>query len=154
MRLRLGMPTALLWTAAGLGGCAALRSRPSNAIAHCGEFFPLHPGTFWLHEVRAEGRVALERERVRGVYKALETDGTVVEESGGTSSEFDLDVSRHPVTYYRRGPFLDKFLRLNYDVGGELLQLSLGEEGEDVPPADSNEHREWESDFDIFRGHD
>ena len=62
-----------------------------------------------------------------------------------------IDPIASTITYYRRGPFLYKFSGVNYDVGGELRELSLGEEGEDVPPADSNEHREWESDFDIFR---
>ncbi len=69
----------------------------------------------------------------------------------GVRGEFDLDVGLHSIVYYRRGPFLYKFSALNYDVGGELRELSLGKGGEKVPPADPNEHREWESDFDILR---
>jgi hypothetical protein len=153
MRLRLLVPMAFLCTAAPLGGCAVLPTT-ADAVAGRGEFFPLYPGTLWVYEVRdAEGRIALERVLVRGAYhlKAHETDGTVVEESGGMSGEFDLDVSWHPIVYYRRGPFLYKFSGLNYDVGGELRELPLGEGEEKVLPADPIELREWESDFDIFR---
>ena len=85
MRLRLLVPMAFLCTAASLGGCAVLPTT-ADAVARRGEFFPLYPGTLWVYEVRdAEGRIALERVLVRGAYhlKAHETDGTVVEESGG-----------------------------------------------------------------------
>jgi len=153
MRLRVQIPV-LLCVLVASGGCAVLRgsSERAGATAHR-EFFPLHPGTLWVYEVHdSEGRVALERVLVRGVYhlKTQQTEGTVVEESGGMSGDFDLDVSWHPVVYYRRGPFLYKFSGVNY-VGGELREQTLGDGEEKVLPADPTELRHWESDFDIFR---
>src|SRR4029078_7759536 len=54
------------------------------------DFFPLHPGTLWVYEVRdADGRVALERVLVRGSYRLQMRggDATNVAESGGATSE-------------------------------------------------------------------
>jgi hypothetical protein len=153
MRLEVRIPV-LLTAAVAIAGCAVLRSVTLGSSDHArGEFFPLHPGTLWVYEVRdAQGRIALERVLVRGAYhlKAHETDATIVEESGGMTGELDLDVSWHPVAYYRRGPFLYKFSGVNY-VGGELHEQSLGEGEEKVLPADPAENRRWESDFEIFR---
>ena len=153
MRLGVRIPV-LLSAAIGIAGCAVVRSLTPGGGEHArGEFFPLHPGTLWVYEVRdAEGRIALERVLVRGVYhlKTQETDATIVEESGGMTGELDLDVSWHPVVYYRRGSFLYKFSGVNF-VGGELHEQSIGEGEEKVLPADPAEHQRWESDFDIFR---
>src|SRR5438105_5782638 len=153
MRLGIRIPV-LLSAAIGIAGCAVVRSLTPGGGEHArGEFFPLHPGTLWVYEVHdAEGRVALERVLVRGDYqlKAQQTVGIVVEESGGMSGDFDLDVSWHPVVYYRRGSFLYKYSGVNY-VGGELREQTLGEGEEKVLPADPTELRHWESDFDIFR---
>jgi hypothetical protein len=153
MRLRVQVPI-LLCALVAFGGCAVLREsvRAAAALGRR-EFFPLHPGTLWVYEVHdAEGRVALERVLVRGDYqlKAQQTVGIVVEESGGMSGDFDLDVSWHPVVYYRRGSFLYKYSGVNY-VGGELREQTLGDGEEKVLPADPTELRHWESDFDIFR---
>jgi hypothetical protein len=100
----------------------------------------------------ADGRVALERVLVRGSYhlKTHATDATIVEESGGMSGEFDLDVSWHPVVYYRRGLFLYKFSGVNF-VDDELREVSLGEGEEKVLPDDPAEQRQWQSDFEIFQ---
>ena len=152
MRLRAQIPI-LLCVLVAIGGCAIVR-RSAGRIGGLDEreFFPLRPGTFWVYEVRdAQGRVALERVLVRGVLHLAtqQIEGTIVEESGGMSGDFDLDVSWHPVVYYRRGPFLYKFSGVN-DVEGELQEQSLGEGEEKVLPADPMALHEWESDFDIF----
>jgi hypothetical protein len=153
MRLRVQIPIVLC-VLVTIGGCAVVRrSVAPGARVDEREFFPLHPGTFWVYEVRdAQGRVALERVLVRGAFHLAtqQTEGTIVEESGGMSGDFDLDVSWHPIVYYRRGPFLYKFSGLNY-VEGELQEQSLGEGEEKVLPADPTALRQWESDFDIFR---
>ncbi|MGH7899932.1 MAG: hypothetical protein ACREQQ_18390 [Candidatus Binatia bacterium] len=145
--------TVMAFVLAGVSGCApALLSVLGSSSAQR-EFFPLRPGTFWVYEVRdARGRVALERVLVRGPFfvKTHGADGVIVEESGGMSGEFDLDVSWHPVVYYRRGEFLYKFSGLN-EVGGELTESPLGDGEEKVLPADPTAHREWESSFQIFQ---
>src|SRR5690242_8365407 len=153
MRLGVRIPIVLS-VAIAVAGCGLVRDFPLADRTHAqGEFFPLHPGTLWVYEVRdAEGRIALERVLVRGAYhlKTQETDATIVEESGGVTGELDLDVSWHPVVYYRRGQFLYKFSGVNY-VDDELHELPLGEGEEKVLPEDPAEHRRWESDFEIFR---
>src|SRR5438128_1249044 len=153
MRLRVQVPV-LLCALVAFAGCAVVREsvRAAAALGRR-EFFPLHPGTLWVYEVHdAEGRVALERVLVRGDYqlKAQQTVGIVVEESGGMSGDFDLDVSWHPVVYYRRGSFLYKFSGVNF-VDDELREVSLGEGEEKVLPDDPAEQREWRSDFEIFQ---
>ncbi len=132
-------------------GCAPRPAAPQSTASR--DFFPLRPGTFWVYEVRdASGSVALERVLVRGPFylKTFETSGVMVEESGGIGGEFDLDVSWHPVVYYRRGGFLYKFDGVDY-VDEELREVSLGQGEEKVLPADPTEHPEWESDFQIFQ---
>jgi len=154
MRLRVQLPV-LLCVFVAFGACAAWRESAMRSTSRGPrEFFPLHPGTLWVYAVRdAQGRVALERVLVRGVYhlEARQAEGTVVEESGGMSGDFDLDVSWHPVVYYRRGSFLYKFSGVLNDVGGELQEQTLGDGEEKVLPADPMELSRWESDFDIFR---
>lgn len=142
---------------AAASGCAVSPAGRLGAQGSLGrEFFPLRPGTFWVYEVRdASGSVALERVLVRGPFylKTFETSGVMVDESGGIGGEFDLDVSWHPVVYYRRGGFLYKFDGVGY-VDEELREVSLGRGEEKVLPADPSEHPEWESDFQIFEmGH-
>ena len=66
------------------------------------------------------------------------------------SGEFDLDVSWHPVVYYRRGEFLYKFSAVNF-VGGEVSEVPLGEGEEKVMPDDPVEQPQWQSEFEIFR---
>jgi hypothetical protein len=144
--------TAVMFVLAGVSCTPPILSSWRSPAARR-EFFPLYPGTFWVYEVRdAHGQVALERVLVRGPFylKTHDADGVIVEESGGMSGEFDLDVSWHPVVYYRRGEFLYKFSGVN-EVGGELLESPLGEGEEKVLPADPTAHREWESDFQIFQ---
>lgn len=141
----------LLATASG--GCVTIPTRPEPQAAIDAELFPLRPGTFWVYEVHdAEGRVALQRVLVRGpIYlKTYEAAGTVVEESGGVAGELSLDVSWHPVVYYRRGDFLYKFSGLGY-VDEELREYRLGNGEEKVLPADPDRHPEWESDFQVFQ---
>jgi hypothetical protein len=152
--MRLGVPLSVAVVTALAVGCTALPiPRPFEPRA-AREFFPLHPGTLWVYEVRdADGRSAIERVLVRGPYrlKSFAIDATVVEESGGMTGEFDLDVSWHPVVYYRRGVFLYKFSAVNL-VGGEVSEVPLGEGEEKVLPDDPVEQPEWQSDFEIFRG--
>jgi len=144
--------TAIGLLLAGIGGCTPPLLERLSPQAALHEFFPLHPGTLWVYEVRdAQGQIALERVLVRGplYLKTHDADGMIVEESGGMSGEFDLDVSWHPVVYYRRGEFLYKFSGLN-DIEGELHEMPLGEGEEKVLPADPTTNREWESSFQIF----
>ena len=150
--MRLGVHLSVVAIAALTAGCTAL-PRPRGFESYASrEFFPLHPGTFWVYEVRdGEGRSAIERVRVRGPYrlKTLAVDATVVEESGGVTGELDLDVSWHPVVYYRRGVFLYKFSSVDL-VGGDVSEILLGEGEEKVLPDDPVEQPEWQSDFEIF----
>ena len=133
-------------------GCAALVTAHRDA-REGNDYFPLHPGTLWVYEVRDSlGGVALERVLVRGLVHlgTQDADGYVVEESGGLAGEFALDVEWHPVVYYRHDRFLYKFSGVDY-VEGQLRELRLGEGEEKVLPDDPAEHLEWHSDFDIFR---
>ena len=61
MRLGVRIPV-LLSAAIGIAGCAVVRSLTPGVDEHArGEFFPLHPGTLWVYEVRdAEGRTNRE----------------------------------------------------------------------------------------------
>jgi len=151
--MRLGVLVSMATLVALTTGCTSLPIATALDRHSGHDYFPLHPGTLWVYEVRdAEGHVALERVLVRGAYrlKTHATDATIVEESGGMTGEFDLDVSWHPVVYYRRGLFLYKFSGVNF-VDEELEEVSLGEGEEKVLPDDPAEQREWQSDFEIFR---
>ena len=151
--MRLGVQFLIQALVAFTAGCTTLPITAPFASRAAPEFFPLHPGTFWVYEVRdADGRAAIERVLVRGKVplKTHATEAVVVEESGGMSGEFDLDVSWHPVVYYRRGVFLYKFTAVSF-VGGELHEVSLGEGEEKVLPENPVEQPEWQSDFEIFR---
>lgn len=153
MRQRVQIPV-LLCAVLAITACTVVRAiAPGAWLDVEADFFPLHPGTFWVYEVRdAQGRTTLERVLVRGRYhiQAYEAEGTVVEESGGLGGDFDLDVSRHPIVYYRRGPFLYKFSGVNYEKG-EIREQVLGEGEEKVLPSDPRQDSRWESDFEIFR---
>ncbi len=151
--MRLGVELSVAAFVALTTGCTSLPIAATFDPRAAHDYFPLHPGTFWVYEVRdAAGRVAIERVLVRGSYhlKTHATDATIVEESGGMAGEFDLDVSWHPVVYYRRGLFLYKFSGVNLEDDEELREVSLGEGEEKVLPDDPAEQREWQSDFEIF----
>lgn len=137
---------------AALGGCFLKVAPPESPASSSREFFPLHPGTLWIYEVRDyQGHVDLKRVLVRGSLhlNSRDADGVVVEESGGAGEELVFDVSWHPVAYYRRGEFLYKFSGLGY-VGAELREFRLGQGEEKVLPADPVSHPQWESDFEVF----
>jgi len=151
--MRLGVQLLLTALVALTTGCTSLPIAATLDLRTAHDYFPLHPGTFWVYEVRdAAGRVAIERVLVRGPYhlKTHAADATIVEESGGMTGEFDLDVSWHPVVYYRRGLFLYKFSGVNLEDDEQLREVSLGEGEEKVLPDDPVEQREWQSDFEIF----
>ena len=116
------------------------------------ELFPLSPGTFWVYEVEDfDGDVTLQRVYVRGrrFLEAIQESGVVVEESGGIAGELSLDVSWHPVVYYRRGDFLYKFSGVNY-VDHELREFRLGLGEEKVLPTDPIRYPAWENDLEVF----
>ena len=151
--MRLGVLWTIAVAVALTAGCTTLPIATPFASREPHDFFPLRQGNFWVYEVRdADGRAAIERVLVRGTvpWKTREIEAVVVEESGGMSGEFDLDVSWHPVVYYRRGLFLYKFSSVSF-VGGELHEVSVGEGEEKVLPENPVEQPEWQSDFDIFR---
>lgn len=144
----------IAWTLLFLiGACSRAPTTTPPATVASREYFPLHPGTLWVYEIRdAAGNVDLERVLVRGPLhlKTQETDGVVVEESGGIGGELGLDVAWHPVVYYRRGSFLYKFSGISY-VETELREYRLGIGEEKVLPDDPFRHPEWESDVQLFR---
>ena len=140
------------YTAAILWGCHSVVVPPRASFSPNREFFPLQPGTLWIYEVQDfKGQVDLKRVIVRGSHylKTQNTSGVIVEESGGNSDELLLDVSWHPVAYYRRGEFLYRFSGLSY-VEAELREFRLGQAEEKVLPEDLSAHPEWESDFEVF----
>jgi hypothetical protein len=135
-----------------IGGCGDRAVRPEPVAANPPELFPLTPGTFWVYEVKDfEGHAALQRVVVRGPFylKTRDTSGTVVEETGGVGEEMNLDVSWHPVVYYRRGDFLYKFYGISYD-DQQLREYRIGRGEEKVLPSDPERNPQWESDFQVF----
>ena len=155
--MRLGgqfVPT-LAFGAALVCGCAAAPPAPgpTRAVGLAErDLFPLRPGTFWVYQVRDfQGEVTLQRVLVRGprFLPSINAAGMIVEESGGISGELSLDVSWHPIAYYRRGDFLYKHSGINY-VGNELRELRLGIGEEKLLPSDPDRYPAWENDFEVF----
>ena len=152
MRLVVGISGIFVWVAVALSGYASV-NRGLVSREETRPFFPLHPGTLWVYQVRdGQGRVALERVVVRGRYRLddRKTDATVVEESGGMSGDFDLDVAWHPILYYRHDQFFYKLFASDLSAG-ELRELPPGTGEEKLLPEDPAEQPLWQSDFQIFR---